>query len=239
MKRWTIRCLLVVAMGLVVVIVCVSQASASILVAEWTFDEGGGDVLHDSSGNGYDGDINGSPTWVPGESGMALHFDGVDDYVEIPGTSHLNFESGFTLKARVRFTEHNSLTLIVGKHVGGVAAGYFLGVSPDDKLDFFMNSVPPLRLKTTTSYKDGEWHDIVGRYDGTNQSLYVDDKFIDQQPISYTNFSDCNITIGRASVASMFIGDIDNVQIFVVPEPSTITLLLCGLASLIWWRRRR
>ena len=195
------------AMGLVVVLMCVSQTSANVLVAEWTFDEGMGDVLHDSSGNGYDGDINGDATWVPGASGMALCFDGVDDYVEIPNTAHLDFESGFTLKAQVKFTSHNSDTLIVGKHVGGVRAGYFLGVY-DDQLDFYMNWDSPFRLITTRSpsYSDGEWHDIVGSYDGTNQYLYVDDEFISQQPISYTHFSDCNIKIGRASPASQFIG---------------------------------
>ncbi|MBW6537513.1 MAG: DUF11 domain-containing protein [Mariniphaga sp.] len=52
------------------------------LVAEWHFDEGSGNVLKDSSGNGNDGIIYGA-TWVDGKFGKALSFDGVDDYVDL------------------------------------------------------------------------------------------------------------------------------------------------------------
>jgi hypothetical protein len=53
----------------------VGNASAD-LVVHWGFDEGSGSVVHDTSGNGHDGTINGTPQWVPGIAGGALHFDG-------------------------------------------------------------------------------------------------------------------------------------------------------------------
>ncbi|PXF60217.1 MAG: hypothetical protein C4B59_09675 [Candidatus Methanogaster sp.] len=59
-----------------------AQGADDGLVAEWHFDEGSGSVLADSSGNGNDGVIHGA-TWVEGKQGMALEFDGVDDYVKI------------------------------------------------------------------------------------------------------------------------------------------------------------
>jgi PGF-CTERM protein/uncharacterized repeat protein (TIGR01451 family) len=52
------------------------------LVAEWHFDDGSGNVLKDSSGNGNDGVIYGA-TWIDGKYGKALQFDGVDDYVDL------------------------------------------------------------------------------------------------------------------------------------------------------------
>jgi hypothetical protein len=52
-----------------------SNTSAE-LVAHWGFDEGSGSVVHDTSGNGHHGTINGTPQWVPGVVGGALHFDG-------------------------------------------------------------------------------------------------------------------------------------------------------------------
>jgi hypothetical protein len=51
------------------------------LIAHWSFDEGSGVVLHDRSGNKHDGTIHGA-TWVPSPRGQALHFDGVDNYVD-------------------------------------------------------------------------------------------------------------------------------------------------------------
>jgi hypothetical protein len=45
------------------------------LFAHWKFDEGTGDVINDSSGNRHNGKIEGA-TWVKGQIGGALHFDG-------------------------------------------------------------------------------------------------------------------------------------------------------------------
>ena len=46
-------------------------------------DEGSGNIIYDSSGNGNNGTIYGA-TWTDGISGTALTFNGVDDYVEVP-----------------------------------------------------------------------------------------------------------------------------------------------------------
>jgi hypothetical protein len=56
------------------------------LLAHWTFDEGLGLTVNDSSGNGRDGSIFGSNSnWEPqGKFGGALHFGGADQ-VTVPG----------------------------------------------------------------------------------------------------------------------------------------------------------
>jgi hypothetical protein len=54
------------------------------VVAIWLLDEGEGDRVTDSSGNGHDGGFaSGEPEWVDGKFGKALSFDGVDDWVEM------------------------------------------------------------------------------------------------------------------------------------------------------------
>ena len=53
------------------------------LVGWWKFDETNGTIAHDSSGNGYDGNLSGGPTWSTGKIGGALSFDGVDDWVNL------------------------------------------------------------------------------------------------------------------------------------------------------------
>lgn len=46
----------------------------------WNFDEGSGNVAHDSSGNGIDATINGA-NWCKGYINGGMYFDGKDDYV--------------------------------------------------------------------------------------------------------------------------------------------------------------
>ena len=77
------------------------------IVGLWLFDEGSGNTAEDSSGNGYDGAINGCK-WVDGRNGMALLLNGTTDFVSIPcaGTL-LDFqgkEEG-TCGAWIRFDE--------------------------------------------------------------------------------------------------------------------------------------
>jgi hypothetical protein len=52
------------------------------MLAYWKLDEGEGNTARDSV-NGNDGIIYGA-TWVPGQVGTALSFDGTDDRVQIP-----------------------------------------------------------------------------------------------------------------------------------------------------------
>ncbi|MBM4029531.1 MAG: hypothetical protein FJ280_29655, partial [Planctomycetes bacterium] len=53
------------------------------LVGWWTFDEGAGTAVHDSSGQGNDGTIEGDPQWGAGRLGGALAFDGDGDRITL------------------------------------------------------------------------------------------------------------------------------------------------------------
>lgn len=70
------------------------------IVGIWLFDEGQGERASDSSGNGYDGTLNG-PSWVAGKSGKALEYDATDDYVEIPHDDGLSLQT-YTIAAWVK-----------------------------------------------------------------------------------------------------------------------------------------
>jgi hypothetical protein len=70
------------------------------LVARWTLDEGSGSTTQDVTGNGYNGTLFGSPQWVPGHSGAALRFDGINDYVDL-GTSPFDLLNGYSVSAWV------------------------------------------------------------------------------------------------------------------------------------------
>jgi hypothetical protein len=65
---------------LVLVVSMAGQASAE-LILHWRFDEGSGDTVNDSSGNGHIGTIKGA-TWTVGDKGSCLEFGGDGDFVE-------------------------------------------------------------------------------------------------------------------------------------------------------------
>ncbi len=65
------------AIVLVLVLSLASGAWAN-LVGHWKLDEGSGTTARDSSGNGYDGTLQGGPQWVPGVIGGALKFSGTN-----------------------------------------------------------------------------------------------------------------------------------------------------------------
>jgi hypothetical protein len=61
----------------------------------WLFDEGKGEMVTDSSGNGNDGAFVGKVKWVKGKYGSAVEFD---------GTSHINIPDSDTLDMNKEIT---------------------------------------------------------------------------------------------------------------------------------------
>jgi len=78
------------------------------LVGYWPFNETSGTNAPDLSGNGNDGTLVNSPTWVDGVVGKCLDFDGTDEYVSIAASADFDFRdvstSPFTLTAWVKPT---------------------------------------------------------------------------------------------------------------------------------------
>ena len=91
---------------------------ASSLLAHYPLDEGAGTVANDASGNGHNGSFVGDPVWVPGQTGTALQFDGVDDYVEIPHHKGLTVGNEVTVALWINPQRYNS----AGEGWGGVMA---------------------------------------------------------------------------------------------------------------------
>ena len=58
-----------------------SSVAGAKTVGWWKFDDAAGTTAADSSGNGYNGTINGTPQWVAGQLGGALKLDGSSNYV--------------------------------------------------------------------------------------------------------------------------------------------------------------
>lgn len=142
----------------------------------------------DVTGNGHDGTlVNMDPAtdWVGGLAGLALDFDGVDDYVSVPDHAALDFGLGdfsvilwvFKHSPTVNFdnsygvskwstggTGFNEWCLLVG-------SGLVTGDTPSFWIEIgttWYNATDPQGISLN------EWHQVVGVRRGTAISLYVD-----------------------------------------------------------------
>jgi hypothetical protein len=77
------------------------QASTSGLVASYSFNEGSGTTVADSSGNGNTGSLAGATWTTAGKFGSALSFNGKSSRVIISDSPSLHLSGGMTLEAWV------------------------------------------------------------------------------------------------------------------------------------------
>ncbi|MFH2002634.1 MAG: LamG-like jellyroll fold domain-containing protein [Planctomycetota bacterium] len=154
------------------------------LVSYWSFNEGVGSVAHDEGGNGNDGDIYGSPSWVDGISGKCLHFDGVDDYVNIPDVEDFYFaDQSLTFLAWV--TIHDNLNeyrnfISLGDGNGDnrpsinlvkSRSGYWQGRAYFESYDKSNWIGAAKSDEVGSELADGEWRLLCGIYDWDSKTI--------------------------------------------------------------------
>ena len=108
------------------------------LIGYWNFDEGSGTIVHDSSGSGYNGTVNGA-LWIAGEINGALSFNGGAAYVVTP---NIALGSAFSVSAWVNpaVTTQLGYGRILETQYNG---GLYLGVnSSGTKYKFIVNTAP-------------------------------------------------------------------------------------------------
>jgi hypothetical protein len=200
------------------------------LVGWWKLDGGPAD----SSGYGHDGVLFGDPEWVTGMIGGALKCDGVNDRVEIPGTSaaegFAGLEGEVTWTMWMKASASGAIQTIMamgpagGAHVQGNRS---VNVEVSGVIMVRAHSVGALTsLNSTAVVNDDEWHHIAVTIafetDGANDSMKV---YIDGDPAEgyETDAVDINQHAGVAAdfvvtlgyrAGSPFGGTIDDVRIY-------------------------
>lgn len=197
------------------------------LVAYWKFDEGSGTTAGDSSGNGNDGTLTGTPgpEWTTGKIGGALSFDGTDDLVDVADEITLDIptSNGFTVGAWIKLSDVTDYRIIVDKRSEGTWEGYYLYVRPDGKMRFGIEDIVDNNpvIIGTTNVADGNWHYVVGVRDvaADKVRLYVDGSE-DAPAVTDTTTgsldSNHSLMIGRYTQTANyhFLGLIDDVRIY-------------------------
>jgi hypothetical protein len=207
------------------------------LVGCWKFDEDSGNIAHDSSGNGNDGTIH-DATWVTGKVGSALHFNGIDSWVEIPTSPTLSGLSQMTLEAWIKLDSlapYNLPKGIISKGDGVVMPSphseYELALfHTSPSFDVFNGNGVFFGTASNATPSTDTWYNIIGTWSGTDYRVYVNGVLVKSgtnSPIS--PYSDpIELQIGRIGIYSWtyFNGTIDEVKIYnrAVSAGSTLTL---------------
>jgi hypothetical protein len=144
------------------------------LVAAYSFNEGTGTILTDSSGNSNHGTINGA-TRTTGKYGNGLNFDGVDDLVSIPNSGSLDITGKeITLEAWAypESTIANGARIVSKRTDGGGSEVYALYLSDTNFYKFRLDGTTDVTSPNTINYN--KWYHVVGVYNSTHKILYVD-----------------------------------------------------------------
>lgn len=140
-------------------------------VASWTLDEGAGTIAHDGAAT-HDLTLAGGPSWVPGESGTALQFDGRTQYGLTSGPV-IDTTGDFTVSAWVRPDATGAFETAVSQD-GTSTSGFFLQYSVADNRFAFATGEG--RALSDQPPAAGVWYHLVGVHDAAagTYTLYVD-----------------------------------------------------------------
>jgi len=211
----------------------IASRACSGLVGDWRFNEGSGNNAFDASGfanHGTLGAAPNNPTWIAGSFGTALHFDG-DDFVAIPNSPSLE-PTALTVEAKVRSKVPYpspkinpwGIAYVLAKGAYGCSfASYALYTGASGGLYFYIAGTSSFFLSPDAGRGiwDGEWHHVVGTYDGSAVRLYVDSVEVGTgTPASggpiygLGTTNDLFIATFQGTCDLSFVGDIDAVKIW-------------------------
>ena len=146
------------------------------VVAIWLLDEGEGQIIEDSSGNGHEGNIQGAVDWVDGKFGDALEFMG-GGKVEVLHADGFTTPT-FTLMAWIMIDQPNATWQLIAGKDGWPDRNYGMFVAKDTGVIHFAFCAPGQQdvgnFNSPTVVADGDWHHIAITYDLKMRKAYVD-----------------------------------------------------------------
>jgi len=132
------------------------------LIAYWSFDEGAGNIAHDSSGNNFDGTVSGAD-WVSGHSGTGLEFKDNSDIVKgISSSLDNKFSDYFSVECWIYWYGSTGpvVHIIFDSRIGTSNSG--------KGFYFFINGTGHLKFETYTT---------SGHYEASSQNMIPANKW--------------------------------------------------------------
>jgi hypothetical protein len=251
----------------ILVLIVVSSAQAS-LIAYWALNDSSGNVALDSSVNGRNGAVGGTPDWVAGRVGGALDFDGSTDYIYVVGNgTNISGTMSVALWAKPRnlpYTSGYRNFMASDSWVVGPPASVHAHLRRTTSLvNFDTDCTTPANggdVSSTTVLVSNQWYHIAWTYDAAigEAKMYINGVLEATSTVAGSDvvLASPGMTIG-ARVATVtptydryFNGIMDEIRIYnhvlsanevaalAVPEPITLTILGLGGLTLLRIRRK-
>jgi gliding motility-associated-like protein len=219
------------------------------LLAYYPFDGSAADA----SGNGNNGNLfNGVQLTSDrqGRPNSAYYFDGVDDYIQIPGGNNLN-PSGALSIAFFFNPAHGGQQTLLGKisNSDGTGAQFQFGMdfasAPGALFGVFPAgngcSIAPTNaavLNTDSSITRNIWYCLVGTFENGVQKIYLNGVLIKSTTLTWNGLNQCpnaDIQLGRwwSGDLQSFQGKIDELRIYdrVITQDEINALCNCSLPA--------
>lgn len=184
-------------------------------IAAYSFDEGAGSIVADASGTGNNGIVT-AGSWVAGQYGNAISFNGVSTWVTVNDSNSLDLGTALTMEAWVKpATLSGWRTTILKEAPTGLAYALY---SHDNapRPAAYLNIAGDQEASGTTSLPLNTWSHLATTYDGANLRLYVNGTQVGSRPLSgliATSSGPLRIG-GNAPWGEYFSGLIDEVRIY-------------------------
>ncbi|MCK4326931.1 MAG: hypothetical protein KAW41_00465 [Candidatus Diapherotrites archaeon] len=186
------------------------------MLLSFEFEEGAGNITH-NAGGGDNGEIHGAPRWTVGHDGLALQFDGVDDYVRVPVEG-------------VTWTDHFTISIWVYPTATSGEDEYLFANANLNKSDgfhlsrrggqavFWVGGSEPVRL-SGGSLPENKWHYVAAVVRDGEALLHVDGEMVDSSPVSGLHNSGRDYIIGQntwspGSGSRAFTGKLDDLRVY-------------------------
>jgi hypothetical protein len=183
------------------------------LVAHWKFDEAGGDVALDATGNHNDGKLIGGVTRIQGKIGSALQFDGTTGYV---GIGRVLFKDLPTFA----ITFWVKPTATPGNRIGLAGQNDALEFGFDSGSIHIWTAGGGELLAPPWQFPNDEWHHIAVIGTSLRLKFFIDAKEVaslDQKTENYGG-SGFNFNIGGGGIwddkGNFFTGALDDVRLY-------------------------
>jgi len=156
-------------------------------------------------------------TYQKGRNGNSASFDGISDYVTIPGRI-LDKRSRLSISIWVKIRSFtNSSIISISNPTATRTTEFGLFTTQNRKIQFELDSASGTNIIETPILNTNTWYHIAGTYDGSKMKLYTNGILSDSRARtgSLLNLNTLELNIGANSMKTeLFNGEIDELDVY-------------------------
>ena len=188
------------------------------LVSHWQFDEGSGSMAADGV-SGNTGTLVNGPTWITGQVGGALDFDGFNDHVQVPDAASLDITSELTIAAWINpgSMGQGDQGRIVDKAGADGTVGWVFRLNSSNRLSFQQHGKTPGITTRSNVIQTNTWQHVAAVVTGgTSVTFYVNGTNVGEATLTGAIAANTKpLSIGiRGDGQRAFDGSIDELRIY-------------------------